>query len=78
MKFDLFDKNSWENSKTVVTFTYDVEKKRIIYQTDQHDEEIPISNFGRFGIFYNPQIPKGKKLYPNLNFLKKSQKIEFE
>ena len=38
-------------------------KKRIIYQTEKHDEESSISTaVGRFGNFYNPQNRKGKKV----------------
>ena len=28
-----------KKSKMAITFAYDVEKKRIIYQTEEHDEE---------------------------------------
>ena len=39
-------------SKTAITFAYDVEKMRIIYQTEEHNEESSISTaFGRFGNF---------------------------
>ena len=46
-----------------ITFAYDVEKKCIIYQTEEHDEESSISTaVGRFGNFQNPKIRKGKKV----------------
>ena len=33
---------NFKKNKTVITFAYDVEKKRIIYQTEEHDEESSI------------------------------------
>ena len=52
-----------KKSTTAITFAYDVGKKRIIYQTEEHDEKSLISiAVGRFGNFYNPQIRKGKKV----------------
>ena len=54
-----------------ITFAYDVEKKRIIYQTEEHEMLIPNSTAGRFGNFQNPQIQKGKKVIPKLNFFPK-------
>ena len=45
-----------------ITFAYDVGKKRIIYQKIQHENPHPMETaYGLFGIFQNPQIPKGKK-----------------
>ena len=43
MKFGLFYTKTFKKSKTAITFAYDVEKKRIIYQTEEHDEECLIS-----------------------------------
>ena len=41
-----------KKNKTAITFAYDVKKKRIIYQTEEHDEESSISTtIGRFGNF---------------------------
>ena len=73
MNFDLIYKNSWKNSKTTVTFAYDVEKKCIIYQTDQHDEEIPTDQHATgFGFFqkrlnYN-QLATGSGFIQRLNY----------
>ena len=52
MKFGIFYIKTFKKSKTAITFAYDVEKKRIIYQTEEHDEESSISTaVGRFGNF---------------------------
>ena len=69
MKFGLFYTKTFKKSKTAITFAYDVEKKRIIYQTEEHDEESSISTaVGRFGNFQNPKIRKGKKVIAKINF----------
>ena len=63
MKFGLFYTKTLKKSKTAITLAYDVEKKRIIYQTEEHVEESSISTaIGRFGNFQNPKIRKGKKV----------------
>ena len=45
MKFGIFYIKTLKKSKTAITFAYDVEKKCIIYQTEEHDEESSISTF---------------------------------
>ena len=48
MKFGLFYTKTLKKSKTAITFAYDVEKKRIIYQTEEHDEESSIWSFLKY------------------------------
>ena len=63
MKFGLFYTKTLKKSKTAITFAYDVKKKCIIYQTEEHDEESSISiAVGRFGNFRILKFKKGKKL----------------
>ena len=49
-----------------ITFAYDVEKKRIIYQTEEHEKLIPNSTPSAvLAIFRLLKFEKEKKLYPN-------------
>ena len=57
-----------KNSKRGVTFAYDVEKKRIIYQTEEHEKLFSNSMEGRFDNFQNPKIRKGEKVIPKFQF----------
>ena len=67
MKFGLFYTKTLKKSKTAITFAYDVEKKRIIYQTEEHDEESSISTpQAVLAIFRILNIEKEKKLQPKL------------
>ena len=43
MKFGIFYTKTFKKSKTAITFAYDVEKKCIIYQTEEHEKVIPNS-----------------------------------
>ena len=62
-----------------ITFAYDVEKKRIIYQTEEHEKLFSnLTPLAVLTIFRILKFGKEKNLYPNINFKKKLNFFEFE
>ena len=71
MNSDIFCKKTLWNSKTAVTFAYDIEKNSLIYQKIQHEKLHPnLTTYGRLGFFKILKFQKEKKLSSNLIFLK--------